>query len=44
MRPASWWGLGNVWGEYDRIKLKDIIASGPVAKGKIGGRMQVVNS
>jgi hypothetical protein len=36
--------LGNVWGEYDRIKLNDIIASGSVAKSKVGGRMQVVNS
>ena len=36
--------LGNVWKEYERIKLKDIIASGPVVKGKSGGRMQVVNS
>ena len=36
--------LGKVWNEYDRIKLKDILASGPVAKGKSSSRMQVVNS
>src|SRR4029077_19635044 len=36
--------LGNVWNEYERIKLKDIVASEPVVKGKSGGRMQVVNS
>jgi hypothetical protein len=36
--------LGKVWNEYDRIKLKDIVASGPVAKGKSTSRMQVVNS
>ena len=36
--------LGNVWKEYERIKVKDISASGPVVKGKSGGRMQVVNS
>jgi hypothetical protein len=36
--------LGNVWREYDSIKLKEIIASGPAVKGKVGGRMQVVSA
>jgi hypothetical protein len=36
--------LSNVWSEYERIKLKDILANGPIAKAKSGGRMQVVNS
>jgi hypothetical protein len=36
--------LGNVWNEYERIKLKDILANGPVSKAKGGNRMQVVNS
>ena len=36
--------LGNVWAEYDRIKLKDIIASMPAATGKSAARMQVVHS
>jgi hypothetical protein len=36
--------LGNVWGEYDRIKLKDIVASPPVVTGKSSGRMQVVHA
>jgi hypothetical protein len=36
--------LGNVWNEYERIKLKDILANGPVSKAKAGNRMQVVNS
>lgn len=36
--------LGNVWGEYDRIKLNDIVAAGspPAATG--GARVQVVRS
>jgi hypothetical protein len=34
--------LGNVWGEYDRIKLNDIVASGAAAPG--GPRVQVVRS
>jgi hypothetical protein len=36
--------LGNVWNEYERIKLKEILANGPLAKAKGGGRIQVVNS
>ncbi len=39
--------LGNVWGEYDRIKLNDIIASGaPAASAASAGpaRVQVVRS
>jgi hypothetical protein len=36
--------LGNVWGEYDRIKLNDIITGGSAAKGKVGARMQVVSA
>jgi hypothetical protein len=36
--------LSNVWSEYERVKLKDILANGPIAKAKSGGRMQVVNS
>ena len=32
--------LGNVWGEYDRIKLNDIVASG--STGASGPRVQVV--
>ena len=36
--------LGKVWNEYERIKLKDILAGGPVVKGKSSSRMQVVNS
>jgi len=37
--------LGNVWGEYDRIKLNDIVAAGtpPAATGG-GPRVQVVRS
>jgi hypothetical protein len=34
--------LGNVWGEYDRIKLNDFVASGSAAAG--GPRVQVVRS
>ncbi len=34
--------LGNVWAEYDRIKLSDIVASTPAATGKGSARMQVV--
>jgi hypothetical protein len=34
--------LGNVWGEYDRVKLNDIIAVGGTAAG--GPRVQVVRS
>ena len=37
--------LGNVWGEYDRIKLNDIVATAPSqqqASGTSGGRVQVV--
>ena len=34
--------LGNVWGEYDRVKLNDIIAAGGAASG--GPRVQVVRS
>jgi hypothetical protein len=30
--------LGKVWNEYERIKLKDILASGPVVKGKSSSR------
>jgi hypothetical protein len=33
--------LGNVWAEYDRIKLNDIVASAP---GASGARVQVVRS
>ena len=39
--------LGNVWGEYDRIKLNDIVASGGTATGGTatgGPRVQVVRS
>jgi hypothetical protein len=36
--------LGNVWAEYDRIKLNDIVASQPAVTNKSSGRMQVVNS
>jgi hypothetical protein len=38
--------LGNVWGEYDRIKLNDIVATAPSqqqASGTSGGRVQVVS-
>jgi hypothetical protein len=31
--------LGNVWGEYDRVKLNDIVASAPAASG---ARVQAV--
>jgi len=34
--------LGNVWGEYDRIKLNDIVASGETAPAS-GPRVQVVS-
>jgi hypothetical protein len=34
--------LGNVWGEYDRVKLNDIIAAGGAASGS--PRVQVVRS
>jgi len=34
--------LGNVWGEYDRIKLNEIVASG-VAPPSSGPRVQVVS-
>jgi hypothetical protein len=36
--------LGNVWAEYDRIKLNEIVASGstPAASGSGGPRVQVV--
>ena len=34
--------LGNVWGEYDRVKLNDIIAAGGTASGS--PRVQVVRS
>jgi hypothetical protein len=34
--------LGNVWKEYERIKLREILANGPSARAK--GRMQVVAS
>jgi hypothetical protein len=36
--------LTNVCKEYERIKLKDILANGPAAKAKNVGRIQVVNS
>jgi hypothetical protein len=35
--------LGNVWGEYDRIKLNDIVSSGGAATGG-SPRVQVVRS
>ena len=34
--------LGNVWGEYDRVKLNDVIASTATPQG--GARVQVVRS
>jgi hypothetical protein len=34
--------LGNVWGEYDRVKLNDVIAAGGATAG--GARVQVVRS
>ena len=34
--------LGNVWGEYDRVKLNDIIAAGGTAS--VSPRVQVVRS
>jgi len=34
--------LGNVWGEYDRVKLNDIIAAGNA--NAAGPRVQVVRS
>lgn len=34
--------LGNVWGEYDRIKLNDIVASGSASSN--GPRVQIVRS
>ena len=34
--------LGNVWGEYDRVKLNDIVASAAVPPS--GARVQVVRS
>jgi hypothetical protein len=36
--------LGNVWAEYDRIKLNDLVASVPAASGSSGTRVQVVRS
>ena len=37
--------LGNVWGEYDRIKLNDIIANAPAATGKgSSARVQLVHA
>ncbi len=36
--------LGNVWAEYDRIKLNDLVASAPAASGSGGARVQVVRS
>jgi hypothetical protein len=34
--------LGNVWAEYDRIKLNDIVASGGAAPAS-SPRVQVVS-
>jgi hypothetical protein len=36
--------LGNVWAEYDRIKLNDLVASAPTASGGSTARVQVVRS
>ena len=37
--------LGNVWGEYDRIKLNDIVANAPAATGKgSSARVQLVHA
>ena len=36
--------LGNVWAEYDRIKLSEIVAITPAATGKSSARVQVVRS
>jgi hypothetical protein len=36
--------LGNVWAEYDRIKLNDIIASGAASAAPANPRVQVVRS
>jgi len=36
--------LGNVWAEYDRIKLNDIVAAGAPAAPAANPRVQVVRS
>jgi hypothetical protein len=36
--------LGNVWAEYDRVKLNDLVATAPAATGGSGPRVQVVRS
>jgi hypothetical protein len=36
--------LGNVWGEYDRIKLNDFVASGAAAPAGGAPRVQVVRT
>jgi len=36
--------LGNVWAEYDRIKLNDLVATTPAASGGSGARVQIVRS
>jgi hypothetical protein len=37
--------LSNVWGEYDRIKLNDIVANAPAANGKgSNARMELVHA
>jgi len=36
--------LGNVWGEYDRIKLNDIVATAGAAPAGGGPRVQVVRN
>jgi hypothetical protein len=36
--------LGNVWGEYDRIKLNDIVASTPLANDSSSAWVQLVRA